>query len=107
MNIALEATPIPAAIPVAAAAAVTGGHAAPDDEDSDDSGPICVICHRSMTSARGRRMGTMTLFCGHTYHRFCVQEWRRISNKGEMECPLRCTPASVAARRTLGFVFIA
>lgn len=51
-------------------------------------------------------MGTMSLFCGHTYHRFCILEWRRVSRRGELECPLRCTPDSVAARRTLGFVFI-
>eukprot|EP00438_Fugacium_kawagutii_P024518 Skav231369 [mRNA] locus=scaffold1586:604397:606143:+ [translate_table: standard] len=84
----IAAAPGAVAAPVPMAASPAGAPA--DDEDSgDDNGPICVICHRSLTSARGRRMGTMSLFCGHTYHRFCIEEWRRVSRRGQLECPLR------------------
>ena len=48
--------------------------------------PMCVICQHGMRVQEERE----ALFCGHTFHKFCVSEWRRCAGRTSSECPLRC-----------------
>ena len=36
------------------------------------------------------------IWCGHSFHSYCITEWRILCNKPEDHCPLRCHLADVS-----------
>eukprot|EP00435_Cladocopium_sp_Y103_P030122 s2283_g7.t1 len=48
--------------------------------------PICSICQDDMLPSQE----LLSLWCTHTYHKYCIEEWRHLCNKSEIECPCRC-----------------
>ena len=56
------------------------------DAPQGDPLPMCVICQHGMMVQEERE----ALFCGHTFHKFCLSEWRRCAGRTTSECPLRC-----------------
>lgn len=56
------------------------------EEQEDPNAPVCVICQDVMN----RRSRNQSIFCGHTFHSYCLLEWRVQANKTDMECPFRC-----------------
>ena len=53
--------------------------------------PMCAICQDDMLPSQD----LLTLWCTHTYHKYCIEEWRHLCNKSEIECPLRCNMQQV------------
>ena len=76
-------------------AAKAAAKASPPEEGE---GPLCIICRAVMHNHEARE----AIFCGHTFHRLCLIEWRICANKGPQDCPFRCRPD---ASSSLGDLF--
>lgn len=75
---AKASSPVPKAAPAAKAAA--RGPVPPD-------APICCFCQDVMV-AGGEPVEA--LWCSHSFHKFCLEEWRVCARKTSMDCPYRC-----------------
>ena len=54
--------------------------------------PQCCICLDDMLPHHEKT----GVWCGHSFHSYCITEWRILCNKPEDHCPLRCHLADVS-----------
>ena len=78
------------------------GHGVPEpspptaEEVAEGAGsrPQCPICLDQMY----RSQDIVAQWCGHSFHRFCMMEWRVQCNEAENACPFRCQRSTAVQR---------
>ena len=55
--------------------------------------PTCVIC----MDLKRPDQDIYAQWCGHTFHKYCLEEWRHCARKSLRACPMRCEYQPIAA----------
>ena len=51
-----------------------------------DQAPVCCFCTDDINNGEP----VTVMWCGHVFHRVCLNRWRQIARKTDRMCPMRC-----------------